>query len=87
VATAVGGNTELIEQDFNGSLVPARDPEALALALLPLLDSSNERKRMGENGRLRSSQRFDWDRCVAQYLNIYDELLQLPAANHISSVG
>ena len=38
VATAVGGNVELVEEGFNGSLVPVGDHLALSDAMAALLD-------------------------------------------------
>lgn len=87
VATAVGGNLELVEEGFNGALVPAGDPEALAQALVSLLENDAERRRLGANARQRACQRFDWDRTVDSYLDVYDELLRLPAAKTIESAG
>lgn len=75
IATDVGGNGELVEDGFNGRLVPVGDLEALAAALKELLENEQERKRRGANARQRVSQRFDWNRTVEQYLGVYDELL------------
>jgi glycosyltransferase involved in cell wall biosynthesis len=85
VATAVGGNLELVEEGFNGSLVPVGDPPALAQALIPLLEVASERARLGANARRRVGQRFDWKRTVSSYLGVYDGLLQLPAGERIES--
>jgi sugar transferase (PEP-CTERM/EpsH1 system associated) len=87
IATAVGGNLELVEEGFNGSLVPAENPEALANALVPLLENQAERKRQGANARQRVCQRFDWSRTVDAYLSVYDEVLQLPAHASVEGAG
>ena len=75
VATHVGGNPELIEHGYNGYLVPVADSRALAEALKGLIESTEARQRMGENGLQKIRQRFDWDSTVAAYLGVYDELL------------
>ena len=75
VATAVGGNVELVEEGCNGSLVPVGDSLALATALATLFRNDGERIRQGDNARQRVCQYFDWDRTVAAYLQVYDELL------------
>lgn len=75
IATAVGGNVELVEQGFNGSLIPTGDPVALAASLAALLKNDEDRTRQGENARQRVCHRFDWDRTVDAYLHVYDELL------------
>lgn len=80
IATAVGGNLELVEEGFSGSLVPVGDHKALAKKLSALLESEQFRNRQGANARRRVCERFDWKRTVAAYLREYDQLLQLPAA-------
>ena len=74
IATAVGGNVELVEDGCNGSLVPPGDQLALSNALAALLHDDSERARRGANARQRVCERFDWDRTVAAYLRVYDEL-------------
>jgi sugar transferase (PEP-CTERM/EpsH1 system associated) len=75
VATAVGGNMELVEEGFNGGLVPVGDCQALSNAILSLLQNEGDRIRQGNNARQRVCQRFDWSRTVDAYLGVYDELL------------
>lgn len=87
VATAVGGNLELVEQGYNGSLVPVGSAQALAAALIELLDNTAQRVSQGANARARVSQRFDWERTVAGYLHVYDELLRLSTDKTIESAG
>jgi sugar transferase (PEP-CTERM/EpsH1 system associated) len=82
VATAVGGNMELVKEGFNGGLVPVGDCQALANAILSLLQNERERIRQGKNARQCVSQQFDWSRTVNAYLGVYDELLGL--SNHTS---
>jgi sugar transferase (PEP-CTERM/EpsH1 system associated) len=74
VATAVGGNVELVEDGFNGRLFPVGDCQALADAMGALIGDSGERVRQGANARMRVCQRFDWSRTVNDYLSVYDEL-------------
>ncbi|WP_433538077.1 glycosyltransferase [Micromonospora sp. CA-249363] len=50
VASAVGGNVEVLRQG-GGHLVPPGDPAAFAAALEPLLDDAAERRHLGETGR------------------------------------
>ena len=58
VATEVGGTPELVRHEENGLLVPPRQPECLADAILRLLDDSALRERMGHAGRYRASTIF-----------------------------
>jgi glycosyltransferase involved in cell wall biosynthesis len=78
IATAVGGNPELVEEGFNGSLFPVGDKLALAHAMVTLLRDKDARARQGDNARRRVCQQFDWSRTVDAYLGVYDELLARP---------
>jgi glycosyltransferase involved in cell wall biosynthesis len=71
VATCVGGNPEVVADGATGLLVPARDPGALAAALLRLWRDPDERRRMGLAGRRRVLECFDIRRMVARYEQLY----------------
>lgn len=75
VATAVGGNTELVD-DTNGILVPAGNVEALSTALLKLAESPDLRQRMGDISRKRINEDYDWDKIMAQWQSYYGGLIQ-----------
>ncbi|MEZ5571772.1 MAG: TIGR03088 family PEP-CTERM/XrtA system glycosyltransferase [Halioglobus sp.] len=75
IATAVGGNVELVKDGVNGALVPVQDELTLAAAITALSDSAQERTRQGANARQFVCQQFDWDRTVDGYMSVYDELL------------
>jgi glycosyltransferase involved in cell wall biosynthesis len=64
VATAVGGVPEVIRNGQTGRLVPPRNQEALAAALIEALSSPSLRRAWSEAGRL-SVQGFDVD-CMAE---------------------
>ena len=87
IASAVGGNIELVEEGFNGSLVPTGDVQALSNALAALLRNDNERARQGLNARQRVCSHFDWDRTVDAYLGVYDELLGRSTVQSLESTG
>jgi sugar transferase (PEP-CTERM/EpsH1 system associated) len=75
IATDVGGNPELVQDGFNGLLVPVGDDAALADAITDLVIDADRRETMGANaaGKVRAA--FDWRRTVAEYLSVYDELI------------
>ncbi len=75
VATAVGGNPDAVEAGVSGLLVPPRDPEALAAAVLHLLERPDEARRLGEAARRRVLADFSVDRMVAGYEALYRSLL------------
>jgi colanic acid/amylovoran biosynthesis glycosyltransferase len=75
VATAVGGNRDLIEDSLTGLLVPPADPPALAAAVLRLLDQPAEAERLGRNARERVATDFGLDRMIQRYEQLYEDLL------------
>jgi glycosyltransferase involved in cell wall biosynthesis len=71
VATNVGGVTEVVQDEFTGLLVPRRDPQALAMALVRLQLDEPLARRLGEQGRRRAVEHFDVVRMVAKYEKLY----------------
>lgn len=79
VATDVGGNREVVIPGETGFLVPARDPVALARALITLLSDPPRAARFGAAGRARVLTNFALDRAVAAYETLYRRLLERQA--------
>jgi glycosyltransferase involved in cell wall biosynthesis len=71
VATAVGGNSDVLRDGENGRLVPPRDPEALAASLLALLEAPEAARRLGEAARRFVAAEFPLSRMVARYEELY----------------
>ncbi|MEM6579652.1 MAG: TIGR03088 family PEP-CTERM/XrtA system glycosyltransferase [Pseudomonadota bacterium] len=82
IATQVGGNPELVKQDETGLLVPVADVPALAAAMVAMIDSPEERERMGRCAVKRVTSEFKWENTVSSYLQVYDELLELTTPLH-----
>ncbi len=76
VATRVGGMPELIVEGENGYLVPPRDPELMASALLRIIDDPATAFRMGQEARDMAVSRYSVERLVADTEALYQELLQ-----------
>ena len=75
VATAVGGTPEVVVDGVTGFLVPPRDPQALADAILRLLRDPELRQRMGEAGRARVAAHFSIEQMVHKTEALYEQLL------------
>lgn len=75
VATAAGGIPEAVEDGVTGRLVPVRDAQALAGAILELVDDPALRTRMGEAARGRFLARFTAEAMVQATLEVYREVL------------
>jgi glycosyltransferase involved in cell wall biosynthesis len=74
VATAAGGIPEAVMDGLTGRLVPPRDPDALAAALVEVLADPARRAAWGRAGRQRFEERFTADRMVEATLATYAEL-------------
>jgi glycosyltransferase involved in cell wall biosynthesis len=74
VLTDVGGNRELVQSGVNGLIVPPGDVEALAEALLTLLNDEQRRVRMGRAARQRVQHDFSIDTIAAQHEALYDSI-------------
>ncbi|WP_374480962.1 TIGR03088 family PEP-CTERM/XrtA system glycosyltransferase [Zoogloea sp.] len=72
VATAVGGNPELVVDHQTGLLVPPQDPERMAQAFDVLFSDSTAARAMGQAGRERVLTNFSMDAMMGNYLALYE---------------
>jgi sugar transferase (PEP-CTERM/EpsH1 system associated) len=75
VATKVGGNPELLEQDTTGMLVPYSEPVSMASAISSYVADVNKATAHGRASRGRIESHFTMAAMVAQYINVYDSVL------------
>jgi glycosyltransferase involved in cell wall biosynthesis len=71
VATSVGGLPELVVPGVTGLLVPPRDVDALADALLQILTTKDRGRGLGQAGREYALRRHDWSRIAKDTESIY----------------
>ena len=76
VSTRVGGVASLIDDGVHGSLVPRRDPVAIAEAVTALLGDPVARARMGAAARARQQAEFDIDAMTKRIERLYEELYE-----------
>ncbi|MFA5038115.1 MAG: glycosyltransferase [Candidatus Omnitrophota bacterium] len=69
VATAVGGNPEVIEDGVNGILVAQKDSETLAAKIILLLEDRRLAERLGRKARETVEQKFNLEARVRQMEN------------------
>jgi len=74
VISNVGGNREAVQDGVTGLLVPPRQPQALADALLRLLQDHPTAQRMGQQGRDRVVREFSAERMATETMAIYAQL-------------
>jgi glycosyltransferase involved in cell wall biosynthesis len=77
VATTVGGNHEVVLHEETGFLVPSRDQEALAAAMLRLSGlPESQRRAMGLRGYEHIRAHYGLDRVAERWEEIYRAVLQ-----------
>jgi len=59
ITTNVAGCRETVEDGFNGFLVPPKDPNALAEAMIRLIENPSLIVEMGVNSRKLAEERYD----------------------------
>lgn len=81
IGTMVEGTEDLVLPGQTGWLVPPRDPEALAHALIEAADSPDCCRQFGEEGRLRVEREFSIETTVEAYERLWAGILgfQLPS--------
>ncbi len=77
IATAVGGNADLVVPQQTGYIVPPANPEAMARGLVDLAMRSLQAQAMGEAGRQRVLANFSLQAMVSTYQSVYDHQLRI----------
>jgi len=75
VATAVGGNPEIVVAGKTGSLVPSHDPQALPNAIVTMCRNQSAWLAMGKSGRDRVAGNFEVGRMANDYEQLYLDLI------------
>ncbi len=76
VATAVGGNAEIIVHGKSGFIVQPRNVESLAAAMERMMNLSDaERKAMSDAGRAHALKQFDMESILDEWEKLYSELI------------
>jgi len=74
VVTDVGGNAEIVRDEVEGILVPRSDDDAIAAAILRLLDAPSDAVSMGKAAGTRVKERFRLDQTIDAYDRLYSTL-------------
>ena len=75
ISTAVGGVPELVESAREGLIVPCGNAQALADAMLHLLEDAPARRAMGQAAAKRAKENYGIPRMVVAYASLYVALL------------
>ncbi len=76
VATAVGAVPTIVRDGSTGMLVPPEDVGALASAIIALICNPVRRSQYGASGRQLVADEFSADRMTAEYLQLYEQVLE-----------
>ncbi len=76
IATAVGGNPELVEDGKTGTLIPAGNSNALANTLEMYVRDKSLRKSQGHAARKRAEEHFSITAMVASYMDVYNGITE-----------
>jgi glycosyltransferase involved in cell wall biosynthesis len=69
IVTNIASHPEHVRDGFNGILVPPRDPDAIAKALVELSGDREKLKRLSDNAYREARNRYDWTIVVKSYLS------------------
>ena len=75
VVTNVGSIPEIVDGGITGFIVPPRNPEALAKAIIRLLKDENLRKEMGKNAYKKLKRDLSWDKIAEKTIEVYKEAI------------
>jgi glycosyltransferase involved in cell wall biosynthesis len=75
IGSNIGGIPYVIDNGKNGLIVPPKDSEALAKAIIKILKNPQLAKKMGENGYKKVKENFLWDKQIKKTKKIIEESL------------
>ena len=75
IGTRVGGIQYVIKDGETGLLVPPKNPEALAGAVIEILNNDDLAKKMGNNGRRLVEEKYTWERSAEMTEKVYKEII------------
>jgi glycosyltransferase involved in cell wall biosynthesis len=75
IASEVGGIPDIIDQDKNGILIPAKDAKALENAIYRVLEDNRFAQELGENGRKTVLEKYSVERNVDRLVDLYREFV------------
>jgi glycosyltransferase involved in cell wall biosynthesis len=75
VASNTGGTQELILDNVTGILVPPKDSQAMANAIIDLLRNPEKARQMGFNGKKRVEENFTLDKHARSIENLFEEVI------------
>jgi len=72
IAASGGAVPENIEQDVTGTLVPVNDEDALAMAIIFILENVQHAESMAKEAKKVVQQKFTWDKAANNMIDLYE---------------
>ncbi|AKB76152.1 glycosyl transferase, group 1 [Methanosarcina lacustris Z-7289] len=74
IVTNVGSLPEIVENEVTGFLIPPKNSNALAEAVIKIFRDDNLRMKMGENGYLKMKNELSWNNIADKTIEVYKQL-------------
>ena len=74
VGTDVGGIPDIIQDNFNGFLIPSKDSQAIARVVIKIFSDKNLAQQLTQNAQI-TVQKFAWPNIVSQVDELYRKIL------------
>jgi len=75
IGSNTGGIPDIITDGVNGLLVPPGDPDALAAAIITILENPEMADKFTTEGLKTVKERFSWDKISDQFIEVYQRVL------------
>ena len=71
ISTEITGIPEIVDNEVNGILIPPNDIKALTASIERLINQPELRKKFAEKAREKVEQRFDINKNINSYVNLF----------------
>ncbi len=76
IVSDVAGLKEVVVMDVTGIIVPRKNADAVADAILKLIEDENLRHTLGKNGRAHVQKEYEWSYCLQLMIEKYNSFLR-----------
>ncbi|NLB62514.1 MAG: glycosyltransferase family 4 protein [Fibrobacter sp.] len=75
IASSVGGIVDVVKNNETGLLVPEKDPQALAEAILKVYENPDLREKLTQGAKKHIGQYFSWENIIERQISFYNKVL------------
>lgn len=76
IASRAGGIVDVIKDGETGYLIPPADADALATAIVRVMENPEEARRLGEQGRAYVEREFSWPVIIERLRSLYQRVVE-----------